>query len=220
MIVLGIVGAPASGKSTVAAALEKLGATWVNADLVAREVLGRSNIQAELIAHFGDRIAGADGSIVRARLASVVFGDDDSSRAALKFLESVIHPPTRIEITRRLRQIDSDTRTDHNPRVAILDVPLLFESHWDQSCDEVWYVDSAWETRLKRARGRGWDAAELQKRESNQLSIAEKRRRSQRVIKNDGGLDDLNDQIARYWHDLTQSAGNLETDSHCRRKND
>ncbi|TWU45285.1 Dephospho-CoA kinase [Novipirellula aureliae] len=220
MIVLGIVGAPAGGKSTVAAALEKLGATWINADLVAREVLGRRNIQVELIAHFGDEIVDADGSIDRARLASKVFGEDDSSRAALRFLESVIHPPTRVEITHRLEQIESDTPRSSRTRVAILDVPLLFESHWDSSCDEIWYVDSSWETRLARARKRGWDAAELQKRESNQLSIEEKRRRSQRVIKNDGSLDDLYHQIERYWHDLTQSAGNLDTDSHGRCEND
>ncbi len=53
MIVIGIVGSPAGGKSTVAKQLQALGATWINADLLAREVLERDEIQTQLLQHFG-----------------------------------------------------------------------------------------------------------------------------------------------------------------------
>ncbi len=95
MIVLGIVGSPAGGKSTVARHLQDLGATWLNADEIARGVLEQDDVQRELLSHFGSEIAGRDGRIDRARLASRVFGDDDSKRLALTYLESLIHPRTR-----------------------------------------------------------------------------------------------------------------------------
>jgi dephospho-CoA kinase len=78
MIVLGIVGSPAGGKSTVAAYLQELGATWINADQIARGVLEEDEVQQQLIDHFGSDIAASDGRIDRSKLASRVFGDDDA----------------------------------------------------------------------------------------------------------------------------------------------
>ncbi|TWT80036.1 Dephospho-CoA kinase [Planctomycetes bacterium CA13] len=215
MIVIGIVGAPAGGKSTVAGYLEELGATWINADLVARDVLQSPEIQAKLISHFGPEITGSDGQIERTALASVVFGDDEPSRTALHYLESVIHPPTREEITERLA-----TAERSGVKVAILDVPLLFESKWDRSCDEIWFVDAPWAHRLRRAKQRGWDESELRKRESNQLSTDEKRRLSSCVIENGSGLTDLRRIVRSHWDKLTHLGNNgaaaPSIDTHCR----
>ena len=128
MFILGIVGSPAGGKSTVAARLQELGAEWINADLVARSVLEEKAAQQQLIHHFGENITGPDGQIDRGKLASLVFGDDDFSRRALTYLEAVIHPRTRVLITERLQQC-----AEQNVIAVILDVPLLFKSGWDQS---------------------------------------------------------------------------------------
>ncbi|TWU42333.1 dephospho-CoA kinase [Novipirellula artificiosorum] len=210
MIVVGIVGAPAGGKSTVAKCLQELGATWINADLVARNVLEQAPVQAQLLRHFGPQIADGDGKINRSKLAQLVFGDDDESQRGLQYLESVLHPPTRIEITRRLREAESA-----GVQVAVLDVPLLFESKWDRSCDEVWCVKSTWAHRLQRAQQRGWDEAELRKRESKQLAMEQKCRLSQRVLTNDRGLDDLCCQVRQNWDILTHSDAHYVTDAHC-----
>ncbi len=212
MFILGIVGSPAGGKSTVAARLKELGAEWINADLVARSVLEQKAAQQQLIDHFGDKITDPDGQIDRGKLASLVFGDDDASRRALTYLEGVIHPRTRVLITERLRQC-----AEQNVIAVILDVPLLFKSGWDQSCDEIWCVDSDRNIRIKRAEDRGWDKGELARREANQVDIEEKKRLSNRIIINDGTLDELHQSVERLW--TTFLSRNLEhappTSPHC-----
>jgi dephospho-CoA kinase len=194
MFILGIVGSPAGGKSTVASRLQELGAEWINADLVARGVLEEQSAQHQLIDHFGEKVTDSQGQIDRGKLASLVFGDDDVSRQALRYLEGVIHPRTRLLITERLRKC-----ADEGVVAAILDVPLLFKSGWDQSCDEIWCVDSDPNIRMKRANDRGWEIGELARREANQVHIEEKKRLSNHVIVNDGSLSDLNRSVDRLW---------------------
>lgn len=215
MIILGIVGSPAGGKSTVAAHLQELGATWINADLIAREVLERDDIQVQLIERFGPQITDNEGRIDRRELAALVFGDDDATQAALTYLESVIHPQTRRVITQRLK-----VASDQCVVAAILDVPLLFESHWDCCCDEIWCVDSSWAQRMQRASTRGWGELELQRREKNQMDIAEKRRLSNVVITNDGSLQELADTIERLWSSLSGRHAEHPGDKHCLKENE
>ena len=210
MIVLGIVGSPAGGKSTVAKYLQELGATWINADLIARDVLEQADVQAEVLAHFGPEIAGKDGRIDRSLLADRVFGDDDSKRAALTYLESLIHPRTRQMITAQLRNLSRQ-----KAGVAILDVPLLFKSGWDKSCDEIWCVDSDRNLRSMRIKGRGWDDDELRDREANQLDIEEKKRLSTTVIMNNGSLEQLYETIDQLWSSLLKRHGREIEDPHC-----
>lgn len=213
MLILGIVGSPAGGKSTVAKHLAELGATWINADQIARGVLEEDPIQRQLIAHFGSDIAGDDGRIDRTKLASLVFGDDASKRPALTYLEGLIHPPTRLIITDRLR---SSMR--QGAAVAVLDVPKLFESGWDRVCDEIWCVDSDRSIRLARARQRGWDDDQLRQREANQLDIEEKKRLSTVLIYNNGTLDELHETIDRRWSSFIRRQSELIQDSHCLEK--
>ncbi len=218
MIVIGIVGSPAGGKSTVATRLQDLGATWINADQIARSVLESADVQSQLVARFGSAILGKDGMIDRARLADIVFGDDDRSRDALNYLQGLTHPPTRAKILATLQQCHRQ-----NVDVSILDVPLLFESHWDTSCDAVWCVDCPFEIRLARAANRGWDASELKRREHNQLSIEEKRRRSTLILDNSDSLQHLIQQvdaahqllIDRMLIDRSSRNESNEHDNHC-----
>ena len=210
MIVIGIVGSPAGGKSTVAAHLQGLGATWINADQIAREVLERAEVQAQLIEHFGSEITGSDGRIDRTQLAHRVFGDDDAQRAALNYLERVIHPQTRAVITQRLKRA-----ADQGAVAAILDVPLLFETRWDRCCDEIWCVDASVDQRRRRAADRGWSDGELARRERNQLAIAEKRRLSSWVIVNDGSLQQLTETIDQRWSSLLSRQAELTTNPRC-----
>tara|TARA_R110002049_G_scaffold72490_2_gene187071 strand:- start:64699 stop:65370 length:672 start_codon:yes stop_codon:yes gene_type:complete len=195
MIVLGIIGTPAGGKSTVARMLGDLGAAWIDADKIAREVLEDDAIERQVIEHFGPSITHQDGRINRSLLASAVFGDDEAQRQALRYLESVVHPPTRTEITSQLVRAAKDGFI-----VAVLDVPLLLESNWDVCCDEIWSVDSPRSDRLKRSQERGWDADELARRESNQLAISEKNRLSTHLIMNDSTLLDLHRIVIEHWN--------------------
>ncbi len=203
MIVVGIVGSPAGGKSTVAAILAELGGAWVNADLVAREVLYEEQVQSQLIRHFGAEIADEGGRIDRSRLAGKVFGDDDLSRSLLTYLESVIHPRTRAVITTQLRQLFA---MDPVGSVVLLDIPLLFESKWDRYCDEIVCVDCSEAIRQERVLARGWDAGELRRREKNQWPIAEKKRLSTYTINNDAGLGELQTHVASWYSQLINAS--------------
>jgi dephospho-CoA kinase len=202
MIVVGIVGSPAGGKSTVAGILAELGGAWINADQVAREVLDEDEVQSQLIQHFGASIADEGGRIDRSRLAAKVFGDDDQSRSLLKYLESVIHPRTRAIITAQLRQVFSN---DPVGSVVLLDIPLLFESNWDRCCDEVVCVDCSEAIRQERALARGWNAGELKRRETNQWRMTEKKRLSTFTINNDFGLSELRTQVASWYSRIMQN---------------
>ena len=218
VIVIGIVGSPAGGKSTVARQLEAVGATWINADLLAREVLERGEIQNRLLAHFGADIASKSGQVDRAKLAAVVFGDDDSSRRSLTYLEGLVHPETRRLIELRLdeaRQSEASESTTLAQPIVVLDVPLLFEVGWDRCCDQVWCVDANPALRLQRAAERGWNEGELQRRESNQLTIEEKRRLSNVVIENNGTLDKLHETVTQLWRSVESDAAAKTDDSHC-----
>jgi dephospho-CoA kinase len=199
MIVLGLVGTPAGGKSTVAKRLAELGATWINADLIAKEVLEQGQVQDDLIQHYGPGIIDKHGKIDRIKLAALVFGDDDASRRRLDYLEGRIHPETRKLITKQLK--DAEKRGD--PAVT-LDVPLLFESSWDRSCDEIWCVDAERNKRIERVKLRGWTSQQLQARETNQLDIAEKKRRSTSVILNNQTLEELYETIGSMWRSLVK----------------
>ena len=210
MIVLGIVGTPAGGKSTVAQRLAELGATWINADLIARSVLERSDVQDNLTQRYGAEIVDKHGTIDRSKLASLVFGDDDASRLRLEYLEELIHPATRKLITEQL--ISSEEKGD---AVAILDVPLLFKSSWDRSCDEIWCVDADADRRIERVKSRGWTAPQLQAREKNQLDILEKKRLSTRIILNNGTRSELNETISSFWSSLVKRHTFAIDPKHC-----
>lgn len=212
MFVLGIVGSPAGGKSAVARRLAERGAQWINADLVARSVLEEPEIQQQLIERWGNRVTGPEGRIDRLKLAQVVFGDDDASRAALTYLEGVVHPRTRALIADQLRRHAAAAET-----AVVLEVPLLFESHWDQSCDEIWCVDADRSIRQQRAAERGWEKGELDRREAHQLPIAEKKRLSNFVILNNGSLEQLHHTVDRLWESFLarRSAVSPSPNHHC-----
>ncbi|MEL6107841.1 MAG: dephospho-CoA kinase, partial [Planctomycetota bacterium] len=143
---LGIVGSPAGGKSTVAKTLSDWGATWINADAIARECLGLPEVIADLVDRFSDTILDAGGSVQRSELAKQVFGRDAASRSALADLEAIIHPRVRAIIREQI-----EAAAQARSAVTLLDVPLLFESGWDQSCDSIWCIDASFEIRARRA---------------------------------------------------------------------
>lgn len=212
MIVLGIVGSPAGGKSTVAGFLQEKGAVWINADAIARDVLHQPDVQRQLVEYFGPTIIDDQGKPLRAEIASRVFGHEPEKLAALAFLESIVHPLTRAEITRQLERA-----AKQGARVAILDVPLMFESGWDLSCDQIWCIDSPRAQRQQRAAARGWDEGELSRREANQPPIELKSRLSNVLVWNDSTLDSLREKIEKAWRKLVtmEASARAVGDKHC-----
>lgn len=199
--VIGIAGGVGSGKSAVARCLADLGCIVSDSDHEAKAALDRDVVRAQLVSWWGDGVVGPDGKVDRKAVAAIVFGD----AAERKRLERLIHPLVH-EARREL--FSSPAALDAKARV--IDAPLLFEAGLEAECDAVIFVDTPFEERLARVRAtRGWDEAELIRREAAQMPVAEKRARSGYVVQNSGDRADLDGRVAevlaRILHDQRRS---------------
>lgn len=200
MVVIGLIGSPAGGKSTVARRLRELGAAWIDADRIARRCLTLSQVRDQLEWRFGPSVLDAAGWVDRRGLADRVFGDDAESAQALDYLESILHPQARrIALRRLLRAARRGTPA------AVLDAPLLLEADWGVMCDVIWCVDAPIHLRKQWIAERGWAIEELRRRERRQLKIEEKRRLSTHVIENTGTREDLLHDTELLWDALMQA---------------
>lgn len=176
--VIGLAGGIGAGKSAVARVTAELGCAVSDSDALAREALEREDVRTQLVSWWGEGVIGTDGKVDRGAVARIVFGDDEQRLR----LEGLVHPLVRVsrgEAIARAR--------DAGARAFVIDAPLLFEAGLDAECDVVVFVDAPRELRLARVREhRGWDEAELDRREAAQLAVEEKRRRADVVVLNDG----------------------------------
>ncbi len=192
---LGICGGIGSGKSTVAAILAELGCVVCDSDAVAREALLDGAIRDEIVSWWGPGVLDESGEIDRGAVAKIVFVRPRQRQR----LESLVHP--WIETRRRalFEQAPPDAPA------LVIDAPLLFETGLDRECDAVIFVDTNRDRRVARLTGsRGWNEAELTKREKSQLSLDDKRARADYFVINNGDLDELSEQVRRILNELTQ----------------
>lgn len=196
MVVVGLTGGVASGKSFVAQCFEELGAVRIDADRVAHEVLQDPAVIQQIVDLWGSELLDDDGRIQRGRLAKVVFAGIDESN--LDRLESIVHPEIRERIHREMDSV----RTAGETELLVLDIPLLFEGNYQQQCDHVIFVDANLSVRKQRAKLRGWADGELAKRESRQLSIEEKKLRADVVINNSDSKKSTVTQLADFCKNL------------------
>ncbi len=181
---IGLTGAVASGKSEALAAFARLGAATLSSDAVAHELLGDSQVRERLVERWGGDVL-VDGHVERARIGAIVFGRPDE----LAWLESVLHPLVGERIVEWRRSLSAGTP------LAVIEVPLLFETGMEGFFDATVCVVADESTRAARAGDRGTEL--LEGRNSRQLSQDEKAARATHVISNDGSLAELQDQVAR-----------------------
>jgi dephospho-CoA kinase len=181
MIVLGLTGSIGMGKSTAAAALRSLGLPLFDADAVVHRLLRPKGAAiAPVAAAFPELEPGAAG-IDRRRLGSLVFGDP----AALVRLEGIIHPLVE-EAERRFLGSARARRA----RIAVLDIPLLFETGGDRRCDYVLVVSAPKFLQRQRVLRRpGMHEARLAAILAQQMPDAEKQRRADFVVPTGLGRD-------------------------------
>jgi len=201
MIVAGLTGSIATGKSTVARILEAAGAVVVDADEIAHAAVRRGRpAWHQVVAHFGRQILTSDGQIDRRRLGHIIFTDP----AQRKTLEHIVHPHVTARIDRRLQEIGAGI-----PQAAvILDIPLLFEAGPHRPLDEiiVVYIPQALQCKRLMARD-GLSRSAAMARIRSQMSIEEKRRLATRVIDNSGDLSQTRRQALAIYRDLRHRAG-------------
>jgi dephospho-CoA kinase len=196
MLRVGLTGNIAAGKSAVAEVWRDLGATVIDADILARRAVAPGSAALpEIAAIWGNEVLDpADGTLDREALGRIVFGDPDA-RARL---EGIVHPEVR-----RLREIEHAAAAERGDRIGVDDVPLLFEVGMEDAFDVVVLVDAPAETRLRRlTEQRGMDADEARRRIAAQMPAEEKRARADIVIDNTGTLAELWERAAKVWEGL------------------
>jgi dephospho-CoA kinase len=191
VLVIGLTGGIGSGKSTVSALLAAKGAVVVDADAIVREVQQPGTpVFAAMVERFGPGIVAADGSLDRAAVADLVFGDAN----ALADLNAIVHPAVGAEIARRMEALAA---TDE---VVVLDVPLLVESKNAYPVAGLLVVDVDPEVAVRRlVEHRGMREADVRARMARQAGRDERLARADRVVDNSGTLDDLAAQVDAAW---------------------
>lgn len=198
--VVGLVGGVGSGKSSIARLLADSEAiALIDGDRAGHFVLQQPDVIHELREQFGDEILDESQQIRRSALAGLVFGPGEENRRAKDQLERIVHPRIREVLIREIEAARSRTET----RAILLDAAVLFEAGWNDLCQAVVYIDTPRPLRLERVRaGRGWNEAELDRREASQLPLQIKRRRANLVIDNSGVPERAAAELSRYLASL------------------
>ncbi|WHQ78730.1 dephospho-CoA kinase [Latilactobacillus curvatus] len=172
---LGLTGGIASGKSTVAALFKEQGIPVIDADQVAHQVLATNkSVQAQLQAAFGEAVV-KNGQVDRPVLGQQVFGNPE----ALDQLNAITGPAILTAIKQQMEAADAP--------LVVLDVPLLYEQHYEQYCDGVAVVYVERKTQLQRLMARNQLTVEqANARIDSQSDLATKKARADFVIDNQG----------------------------------
>ena len=177
-LTIGLTGGIAAGKSEALAAFSRLGAATLSSDAVVHELLDSEPLLGRLVERWGPEVV-ADGKVDRGRIGEIVFADPEQ----LTWLEGQIHPLVGERIGAWLLGLPEDTE------IAVIEVPLLFESEMEEAFDTTVAILAADEVRRERAAARGH--ALVDEREARQLAQEEKAARAEHVVANDGTIEDL-----------------------------
>lgn len=197
MLILGVTGGIATGKSVVTRMLAGLGAPTVSADALAHALLAPdAPTTRAVLAAFPDAAALLSSAVIdRAALGRLVFADP----AARRRLEAITHPAI---IAALQSQFDA-WRPLSAPRAGIGEIPLLFEAGLERLTDKIVVAACTEKMQIARLKARdGLDEGEAKQRLAAQWPLAEKIARADVVINTDGGLDETRRQVADLWESL------------------
>ena len=196
MLIVGLTGGYASGKSTVAKMFVELGGVLIDADKLAREEV-KPDKQAwfEIVAHFGKGILLKNGEIDRKALGEIVFGSD----AEREKLNAIVHPRVLDEELKAIEEI----KGRELDAILILSVPLLIESGHYKLCDKIVVVIVDKDTQIKRLMERdGFSREESVRRISAQMPLSEKVTYADFVIDNSGSGQETELQVKEVFKKL------------------
>ncbi len=202
MLVVGLTGGIASGKTTVSRMFSEAGIPVICADELAREAVQPGAPALEEIRRaFGPGVVDQEGNLDRAQVAELVFNDTELRLR----LESIIHPRVEEEKNARLAALE---RLGHT--IAIVDVPLLYETGWDKHFKVVIVVYIPQDMQLSRLICRdGMSEEEARARIKAQMDIEEKKKRSDKIVDNSGDLTNTMNQV----HGIIKQLQLLQTSS-------
>ena len=199
MLLVGLTGNIASGKSTVAQLLSERGATIIDADVLARRAVERGSKAFDaIVKRWGTSVLAPDGHLDRALLRRAVFGNPRE----LEALNDIVHPEVE-----RLRQQRTDEARSRGDRIVVCDIPLLFEKKMVDRFERIILVDAPRPLRLERlVMDRGLRETEAMDMIAAQMPAELKRARADFVIDNATTLTQLEQRVAEVWASLLQDA--------------
>jgi dephospho-CoA kinase len=204
MLLVGLTGNIASGKSTVAQLLSERGATIIDADVLARRAVERGSKAFDaIVRRWGTSVLAPDGHLDRAALRRAVFGNPKE----LEALNDIVHPEVE-----RLRQARTDEARARGDRIVVCDIPLLLEKKMADRFERILLVDAPRPLRLERlVSDRGLRETEAMEMIAAQMPAELKRARADFVIDNAGTLTELERRVNDVWASLVQDAETRQT---------
>ncbi len=192
---IGLTGGVSTGKSTVLATLNDLGAVILSADEVSHRLTAPGGEALPAIrASFGDGVFRPDGTLDRRALGEIVFHDVASRRA----LEAIIHPAVQREMLREVAEAEKA-----GAKVVVMEVPLLYETGMDALCDQVWVTSLDPEAQVMRLMNRDRLTREQAlARIESQMPLAEKAARADVVIRTDRTPQEVQKEVVHLYRDL------------------
>ena len=192
MLKIGLTGGIASGKSTVLDFFKKKNVPYIDADVVAREVvdLGTPGLAAirEL---FGDTVILDDGRLNREALGSIVFHNEEKRQ--------LLNSCLKTHIRNRILELTSQYESVNTP-ILIYDIPLLIEGEWYSMMDEVWLVYVNEPTQIDRLMSRnGYTREDALARINSQMRLDDKRSYADVIIDNNGTPQALTAKLDTIW---------------------
>ena len=183
---VGLTGGIGAGKSEALRALEELGAATLSTDEIVHELLKTEELHRLVAERFGEDLIG-EGGLDRSKLAERAFATPEDR----EWLEGQLWPRVGRRVTEWREAVDA---SEPLPRAAVVEVPLLFESGMQAAFDHTLAVIAEEQVRAERAGLRGHTA--LASRTGRQLSQEEKARRADFVVRNDGTLEELRQELS------------------------
>jgi len=199
MILIGLTGNIASGKSEVAKMLAHRGATIIDADELAREAV-RPETQAlrDIVKRWGKDVIKQDGSLDRDALRRIVFAD----QSELDALNRIVHPGVT-----RMQDREVARAKERGDPIVVCVIPLLFERSLVDEFDAIVLVDAPRPVRLERlVTTRGLEETEAMNMIASQMPAELKRARADYCIDNNGSLEELERDVDALWSSLQRDA--------------
>ena len=193
-MVIGLTGGIGTGKSTVSQILKDRGFSVIDLDVISHEVIEFSSVVEKIVQNFGREVLDEDEAgnctISREKLGKIIFANKEKRLA----LNSIMHP----EILKVMHKKILECKSEKN-KIIFVEVQLLFEVQWEKEFDYILLVAAKRDMQVrrvlerdKRSEEEAWNII------NSQMSLDEKREKSDFVIENDGNMDDLNKKVDKF----------------------
>jgi dephospho-CoA kinase len=187
--VLGLTGGIGSGKSTALAYLHELGAATISSDDIVHGLYSTAEVVDLIREHFGADVIDGAGGISRPALAGIVFADEGE----LRWLEDLLHPFVRSAVA---DWVERQQKSRPRPALIVVEVPLLFETGFEERFDRIMLITAPDDVRRKRVAAKLTDS-EFSRRRAQQMSEQEKIARSDFVFHNGGSRKELKEFVGQ-----------------------